>query len=63
MKLSNTKDETLLVYYENIRQQLQADLQAGGRYRFIGEPAKRYANELRQEMDRRRLRFAPIDWR
>jgi hypothetical protein len=63
MNLSNAKDETLLVYYENIRLQVQADVQAGGRYRFIGEPAKQYADELREEMDRRRLRFTPIDWR
>jgi hypothetical protein len=62
MNLLNTKDENLIVYYENMRRQVQADMQAGGRYRFIGEPAKQYANRLREEMDRRLLRFTPIDW-
>jgi hypothetical protein len=62
MDLSNTKDETLIVYYESVRRQVQADMQAGGRYRFMGESVKQYADRLREEMDRRRLRFTPIDW-
>ena len=32
------------------------------RYRFAGEGVKAYADKLRDEMDRRRLRFTPIDW-
>jgi hypothetical protein len=31
-------------------------------YRFIGESVKQYADRLSEEMDRRRLRFTPIDW-
>jgi hypothetical protein len=62
MNLSSTKDENLIVYYENVRRQVQADLKAGGRYRLIGEGVKQYADKLRDEMDRRRLRFTPIDW-
>jgi hypothetical protein len=62
MNLSNTKDETLILYYESVRRQVQADMQAGGRYRFMGESVKQYADRLREEMDRRRLRFTPIDW-
>jgi hypothetical protein len=63
MKLSYSNDESLVVFYENIRRQVQADLKAGGRYRFIGERTKQYADRLREEMDRRRLRFPPpIDW-
>jgi hypothetical protein len=62
MNLLYTKDENLIVYYENVRRQVQADTQAGGRYRFVGEPGKQYANRLREEMDRRRLKFTPIDW-
>jgi len=34
----------------------------GGRYRFIGESVKQYADRLGEEMGRRRLRFTPIDW-
>jgi hypothetical protein len=62
MNLSNTKDESLIVYYENVRRQVQADMKAGGRYRFMGESVKQYADRLREEMDRRRLNFTPIDW-
>src|SRR5260221_8469230 len=35
---------------------------SGGSYRFIGESVKQYADRLGEEMDRRRLRFTPIDW-
>jgi hypothetical protein len=62
MNLSNTKDESLIVYYENVRRQVQADMKAGGRYRLVGETTKQYADKIREEMDRRRLRFTPIDW-
>jgi hypothetical protein len=51
-----------LAFYENIRQQVHLDLQTGGRYRLIGEGVKQYADKLREEMDRRRLRFRPIEW-
>jgi hypothetical protein len=62
MNFANTKDESLVVYYENVRQQVVADIRAGGRYRLIGDSAKQYADRLREEMDRRRLHFTPIDW-
>lgn len=62
MSFLNTKDDSLLVFYESIRRQVEADMHSGGRYRFAGESARRYAERLREEMDRRRLRFTPIDW-
>jgi hypothetical protein len=62
MHFSQTKDERLLAFYENIRQQVHLDMQAGGRYRLISEGVKQYADKLREEMNRRRLRFTPIDW-
>jgi hypothetical protein len=62
MNFDNIKDEYLVVYYECIRQQVVADIQAGGRYRLIGESVKQYADRLGEEMNRRRLRFTPIDW-
>jgi hypothetical protein len=61
MDLSNSKDESLLHYYESVRRQVDADRQAG-RYRFASHGVKRYAEKLREELDRRRLRFRPIDW-
>ena len=62
MNFDNTKDESLVFYYESVRQQVVADIQAGGRYRLIGESVKQYANGLGEEMIRRRLRFTPINW-
>jgi hypothetical protein len=62
MHFLQTKDERLLAFYENIRRQVDLDMRAGGRYRFAGEGVKQYADKLREEMDRRRLRFTPIDW-
>jgi hypothetical protein len=60
MSYSNSKDESLLTYYENIRQQVEA-----ARYslhRFTTGSVKQYAESLREEIDRRRLRYMPIMW-
>jgi hypothetical protein len=54
------KNERLLAFYENVRQQVALD--AGSRYRFAGDGVHAYADKLREEMDSRRLRFTPIDW-
>ena len=62
MNFSFSKDERLLAFYENVRRQVEMDLRSGGRYRFAGEGVKQYADKLREEMDRRRLQFTPIDW-
>jgi hypothetical protein len=61
MNFSNARDETLIAFYESVRRQVRADIQSSGR-RFVGETAKKYAEHLREEMDRRRLLFKPIDW-
>jgi len=62
MNFSQMKDERILAFYENVRQQVELDQRAGGRYRFAGAGVKEYAERLREEMDRRRLRYDPIDW-
>ena len=62
MTFLKSKDETLVLYYESIRRQVEADKKLDGRYCFMGEPVKQYADRLREEMDRRRLQFTPIDW-
>jgi hypothetical protein len=62
MSFVQSKDERLLAFYENIRRQVELDLQSGSPHRFIGEGVKQYTDKLREEMDRRRLRFTPIDW-
>jgi hypothetical protein len=62
MNFANSKDDTLLRFYENVRDQVQADSQFGGKYRFAGDGVKQYAEELREEMERRRSRYSPIHW-
>jgi hypothetical protein len=63
MDFSNSKDESLLAFYENVRSQVELDNRAGGRYRLAGDGVRQYAEKLRDEMERRRLRFTPIEWR
>jgi len=62
MDFSNSKDERLLHLYESVRQQVELDNLAGGRYRFAGESVKEYAERLRAEVDRRNLHFSRIEW-
>jgi hypothetical protein len=59
---SNSKDERLLAFYDSVRRQVELDIRSGGRYRFAGDGVKQYADKLREEMDRRRLSFTPIEW-
>jgi hypothetical protein len=62
MNFSQSKDERLLAFYEHVRRQVEIDKQRGGPYRFAGEGVRQYAEKLREEIDRRRLRVTPIDW-
>ena len=62
MNFSQTKADRLLAFYEGVRRQVDLDRQASGRYRLAGDGVKQYAEKLREEMERRRLRFVPIEW-
>ena len=62
MNFSQMKDERILAFYENVRRQVEIDKSADGKYRFAGEGVKESAEQLRNEMDRRRLRYSRIDW-
>jgi hypothetical protein len=62
MNFSQSRDERLLAFYEGVRQQVEFDRRAGHRHRLAGEGVKKYAEQLREEMDRRRLRYNQIDW-
>ena len=55
-------DESVLTLYENIRQQVSADIRLGDRYRLLGETAKQQERRLRREIDRRGLRVTAIHW-
>jgi hypothetical protein len=56
-------DESLLAYYESIRRQAAADTKLGGKRRLAGDGVRRYAEQLQKEMQDRRLRYIPIEWR
>ena len=60
MNFSQMKDERLLLFYDAVRQQVSLD--GNSPYRFAGEGVRAYADKLREEMERRRLGFTPIDW-
>ena len=62
MGIESLTDESVLRLYENLRQQVEADILLGSRHRLLREKAKQEAERLRAELDRRRLRYAPIDW-
>ena len=55
-------DETLVQFYEQIRDQVAADAQSSGRYRFMGLAAKERANLFLAEIQRRGLTITPIYW-
>ena len=55
-------DKSVLTLYENIRQQVSADIRLGDRYRLLGETAKQQERRLRREIDRRGLRVTAIHW-
>jgi hypothetical protein len=55
-------DESVLTLYENIRQQVSADIRLGDCYRLLGETAKQQERRLRREIDRRGLRVTAIHW-
>jgi hypothetical protein len=57
----NLRDESLLCFYDNIRNQVEAD--RGSRRKFTAGPSvKQHASALREEMIKRRLQHSPIDW-
>jgi hypothetical protein len=62
MSFEQLSDVSVLLLYENIRQQVEADI-SNGRYHFLGEAAKQRAEEIRREIDRQDDLFAPpINW-
>jgi hypothetical protein len=61
MGFSQLKDESILLLYDNIRLQVQAE--RGLHYKFMSsETVKQRATALREEITRRRLQHTPIEW-
>ena len=46
----------------SIRDQVTKDAQSSSPHRFMGDAAKQQAERLREEMDRRHLKFTPMEW-
>lgn len=61
MRLENLGDKGLIALYESLRRQILAANGAGLRCRVIGQNTKDYAQRLRAEMERRQLKFTPIE--
>lgn len=55
-------DESVLKFYENIRQQVAADMRLRSKHRLLGEAAKREALRLEEELNRRGVPYTPISW-
>ena len=62
MRPEKLADKSLIALYESVRRQTAVGNGAGLRSRVIGQRTRAYAEKLRAEMERRQLRFTPIDW-
>jgi hypothetical protein len=61
MSVEHMPDQRLAHFYENIRQQVEAD--RANKHQFMAHPTVRqYADKLQSEMIRRRLQHSPIEW-
>ena len=61
MTVENMPDERLIRFYDNIRQQVEADRPHNHKLT-SGPTVRQYAEQLRGELTRRRLKHTPIDW-
>ena len=66
MSLSALRDDSLLRYYESVRKEVEADrnsMRAGHTHFFANnDVVKKYAADLRRELEQRRLNCPPILW-
>ena len=60
MSLDRLSDEWVTRMYEGIRKEVAAD--TGSNFHLIGEATKQRAGHLAEELRRRGIRFAPIEW-
>jgi len=59
---TQSTDKRLLAFYETLRRQVDADVRSGGRYRF-DNAVRQFADSVQTELQRRKVKFAPINWR
>src|SRR5258708_40133616 len=61
MSVEDMPDERLVRYYDNVRQQVEAD--RAGNHKFMMNPTvQQYADQLQSEMIKRGLEHSPIEW-
>ena len=61
MSVERMPDKRLTQFYENIRQQVDAD--RAHKHQFMAnQTVRQYADQLRSEMIKRRLKHSPINW-
>ena len=60
MSAEHMPDERLARYYESIRRQVEADRRH--KHQFTAYPSSEYADRLRNELIKRRLKHSPIEW-
>ena len=61
MSVERMPDERLTDFYESIRQQVEAD--RVHKHQFTAnQTVRQYADQLRSEMIKRRLKHSPINW-
>jgi hypothetical protein len=61
MAFENLRDESLLRFYDAVREQVEADRRSKHKFA-AGRSVKEYAEALRGEMTKRRLQHTPIVW-
>jgi hypothetical protein len=61
MSVEHMPDQRLAHFYENIRQQVEAD-RASKHQLTANATVRQYADKLRSEMIKRRLQHSPIEW-
>lgn len=61
MGLADLRDESILRFYENIRSEVEKERELPHKFA-SGNPVRKYAAALREELTRRRLHHNPIDW-
>jgi hypothetical protein len=61
MSVEGMADERLIYFYESIRQQVEADRPHKHRLT-AGPTVRQYADQLGNEITKRRLKLPPIQW-
>ena len=62
MSLERLSDESIVRMYDNIRNEVAADIRTRVPQKLMGAAAKHRAEQLADEMKRRRIQFTLIDW-